>query len=314
MFIQSFSLVAGAVVQIFILGLIGYLLVKKGVLTKQGMDFLCRLVIEVTLPAMIFSRLIRGFNFNLEPSWWLFPLLSFVITFLGLLVGGLFVNLFKQDESKRQFLSLVAFQNSGYLPLALVAALLSNEEAQLMFIYIFLFLLGFNLVVWSLGVHILSYHQNKKFEMGSLFSPPVLATIVTMGLVGIGVNGFIPGIILKPLRMMGDATLPLAMIVVGGNLGLIKIRHIQLKPVILLIIAKLVILPIIGLLFIWSFSPPKLIKLLIIMQLAMPSATSLSLIVTHYKRDDLIVSQGVLLTHLVSLISIPLFLSLVWTQ
>ena len=314
MFLGSFGIVSGAVVQIFILGAIGYFLVRKGILNREGMNLLSRLVILITLPAMIFSQLIQGFKFSLTPAWWVFPLISFAITFLGLLVGGIFVNLIKQDEAKRQFLTLIVFQNGGYLPLALVAALLSPEEARLMFIYIFLFLLGFNLMMWSLGVHFLSYERNRRFELASLFSPPVLATVITMALVGLGVNRFIPEIILKPLRMVGDSTLPLALIVVGGSLGLIRIRRIQLKPVVLLILAKLLILPLLGLVFIWMFPLPRLISLLIIMQLSMPSATTPSLIITHYKRQDLLISQGILLTHLVSLISIPLFLSLVWIR
>lgn len=314
MFWESFGSVSGAVGQIFILGAIGYFLVRRGILNREGMSLLSRLVIGITLPAMIFSQLIQGFKFNLRPAWWIFPLSSFAIIFIGLFVGGLFVKFIKTDEARRQFLSLVAFQNSGWIPLALVAALLSPEEASSMFIYIFLFLLGFNLVIWSLGVHFLAYRRDKKFELTSLFSPPVLATIITMLLVALGVNRFIPELILKPLRMVGDATLPLAMFVVGGSLGLIQIRGVQVKPVILLVLAKLLILPLLGLLFIWRFSPPRLFSLLLIMQLAMPSATSLSLIITHYKREDLLISQGILLTHLLSLISIPLFISLVWIR
>ena len=314
MFLKSFGLVLGAVGQIFILGAIGYFLVKKDILTSQGMDLITRLVIKITLPAMIFSKLIQGFRFDLIPQWWIFPLISVAITFFGLLVGGLFVNFIKQNEEKRQFLSLVAFQNSGYLPLVLVAVLLGPEEAALMFIYIFLFLLGFNLLVWSLGVHLLSGQQNKRFELASLLSPPVLATIITMALIALGVNRFIPGVILKPLRMIGDSTLPLAMLVVGGSLGLIRIRGLQLRPLALVILAKLFILPSLGLLFIWRFSPPRLLSLLLIMQLAMPCATSLSIIIRHYKKGDLLISQGILFTHLCSLISIPLFLSLVWIR
>ena len=314
MFCKSFCLTSGAVGQIFILGAIGYFLAKKAILNRQGMDLLSHLVIEITLPAMIFSQLIQGFDFSLEPLWWTFPLISFGITLLGLLVGGIFVKLIKDDEAKRQFLSLIAFQNAGYFPLALAAALLSPKQAQVMFIYIFLFLLGFNLVVWSLGVHFLSCQPKKRFELGSFFSPPVLATAITLVLVGLGVNKFIPEIILRPLRLLGDSTLPLAMLVVGGSLGLIQIRRIQLKPVALLILAKLLILPFLGLALIWRFSFPQLFSLLLIMQLAMPSATSLPLIITHYKGEDLLISQGVLFTHLFSLITVPLFLSLAWIR
>lgn len=314
MFLDSAGLVSIAVGQIFILAAIGYFLVKRNILTREGMDLLSHLVIGVTLPAMIFSKLIKGFKFNLDPAWWSFPLISFAITLLGLLVGGLFVKFIKQDEAKKQFLSLVAFQNSGYLPLVLVAALLDSEAASLMFIYIFLFLLGFNLIIWSLGVYFLSCHPTKRFELGSLFSPPVITTLVTMVLVGLGINRFVPELILRPLRMLGDSTFPLAMFVIGGGLAFIRVRRIEIKSIILLILAKLIILPLLGMLFIWRFSPPWLISLLLIIQLSMPSATSLSIITMHYKKQDLLISQGILCTHLFSLITIPLFLSLAWIR
>ncbi len=314
MFWQSFCPVLGAVLQIVILGAIGFILVKRALLAAPGIDLLSRLVISVTLPAMMFTRRIQGFRFDLEPAWWIFPLVSFAITILGFMVGGIFANFVSGDEEKRQFLSLLAFHNSGYLPLALAAALLSPEEASQMFIYIFMFLLGFNLLVWSLGVHFLTARGGKKMELSSFLNPPVLTVIVTMALVGLGVNKFIPEIIIKPLRMLGDATLPLAMLVVGGSLAFIQIRKVKVKPMLLVILCKLFILPFLGLLFIWSFSLPRLFSLLLMMQLAMPSATSLSLIIARYKRKDLLISQGILLTHLVSLVSIPLFLSLIWIK
>jgi len=55
---------------------------------------------------------------------------------------------------------------------------------------------------------------------------------------------------------------------------------------------------------------PQLIGFLIVMQLAMPSATSLSVIVRHYKREDALISQGIFFSHIISLFTIPLFLSL----
>jgi len=61
-----------------------------------------------------------------------------------------------------------------------------------MFIYIFLFLIGFNVLVWSFGICFLSECSIKRFELGTIFSPPVLATIISLVLAGIGVDKFIP--------------------------------------------------------------------------------------------------------------------------
>ena len=310
MFPAYFKMTGLAGAQIFILGAIGYFLVKKNILGQEGLGVLSRLLIRVIFPIMIFSQLIRNFNFSLYPDWWLFPLVSIAITIAGLAIGSIFLVFVKGNKHKLQFLSLVAFQNSGYLPLALVAALFTQGKLDTLFIYIFLFLLGFDLVVWSLGVYMLTFVYTRRFELGSLFSPPVIANLLSLLLVALGLNKIIPGFVLKPLNLVGSCTLPLAMIVVGGNIASIRLRHIDKKEMFFMVLAKLVILPLVGLWLIVKLNLPGLMGLLILMQLAMPPATSLSVIIRHYQKEDLLISQGIFFGHILSLISIPVFLSL----
>jgi predicted permease len=179
-----------------------------------------------------------------------------------------------------------------------------------MFIYLFLFLLGFNLVVWSFGVYMLSFHERKKFEMGSLFSPPVIATLLSLAVIFLNGQKFIPEAVLKPLRMVGDCTLPLAMLVVGGSLAAIHLKHVNKKAIFLMVLAKLIILPALGLWLIIKLRLPELMGLLILMELAVPPATSLSVITRQYKKEDFLISQGIFFGHIFSLITLPLFLGL----
>jgi len=310
MFVSSFKIAGSAVAQIFILGAIGYCLVKKDILSSEGLNSLSRIVMGVTLPFMIFAQLVKDFRFDAYPDWWIFPLISVLITLAGLILGVLFSGFLKGGQHKLQFLSLVAFQNSGYLPLALVGALLAQEQLSIMFIYIFLFLMGFNLVMFSLGVHMLTFHKNKRFELASLFSAPVVAIIISLGLVSLGIVKFIPQMVLKPMELVGNCTLPLAMFLVGGNLAEIRLSRIDKKAVSLVILAKMLVLPSLGLWLIFALKLPQLIGLLILIQLMMPPATTLSVITRHYKKEDLIISQGIFFGHLVSVITIPLFLSI----
>jgi predicted permease len=278
------------------------------VLGAEGLKALSRLTIDITLPILIFCQLIKEFRFDLYPNWWIFPLLSLAITLLGWLAGLPFARLISGDEKRLQFLNLTSFQNSGYLPLALIAALLPASLAGEMFIYLFLFLLGFNLLMFSVGAHTICCYRRKQFEMASLFSPPVIAVLFSLVAVFFGLPKFVPEALYKPLRMVGDCTLPLAMFVVGGNLAEISLQKIDKKSLFFLILVKMVILPLIGLAVIFAFSLPRLISLLVLIQLAMPSATTLSVLVRHYKKEDLLISQGILFTHLASVVSIPVFL------
>ncbi|MCX5700083.1 MAG: AEC family transporter [Candidatus Omnitrophica bacterium] len=314
MFLEHFRVTGVAVAQIFILASLGFFLVKRKFLSPEGLDGLSKLVMDVTLPLLIFCQLMQDFSFKSYSNWWIFPLISIGVTALGLLVGFLFSVFVKGEQKKLQFLSLVGFQNSGYLPLALVAALLSGEELSAMFIYIFLFLTGFNLIMFSVGVFLLDFHDKKKFDWRSLFSMPVVATLLSLIIVFLGMNKFIPQDFLKPLRMLGESTLPLALLVVGANLAEICFKCIDKKIMSLLILAKMIILPAIGLGLILVFAVPKLIGLLILIQLAMPSAVTLSVILRNYKREDLLVSQGIFLTHLFSVLILPAFLILYFSR
>ena len=204
MFLESFRITGSAVLQIIILGAIGYFLVKKKVLGGDGLDALSRLTIDITLPILIFCQLIKDFSFKLYPNWWVFPLISLAITILGLLVGFLFSGFIRGHQSKLQFISLVGFQNSGYLPLALFAALFPKELLGPMLIYLFLFLLGFNFVTFSVGVYMLTFLKDKKFDWLSLFNPPVIATFLSMILVFFKFNTFIPDFVFKPLNLIGE--------------------------------------------------------------------------------------------------------------
>ncbi len=312
--LAHFRITGLAVGQIFLLGVIGYLLVRRKFLAAAGLDAISRLAMEVTLPALIFCQLMQDFSFGAYRQWWIFPLFSILITLIGLAVGLLFSFFIKGEQHKLQFLSLVGFQNSGYLPLALVAALLAPEDLGAMFIYIFLFLIGFNLVIFSVGTHILNYHKAKSFDWSNILSAPVIATLLGLGIVFFGLNKFVPDALIKPLRMLGESTLPLAMLVVGGSLAEINLRQINKKAISLLILAKMFVLPAIGLGLVFVFNAPQLIGLLLVIQLAMPSAVTLSVILRDSKKEDLLVSQGILLTHLASAITIPLFLILYFSR
>jgi len=310
MFVESFKITGLAVAQIFILGALGYFLTKKNIFGDAALDSLSELTINITLPFLIFCQLIKEFSFSLYPNWWIFPLISLAITIFSLIIGCIFVGLIRGTEQKLQFLSLTAFQNSGWLPLVLIAALLPSEKAGPMLIYLFLFLIGFNAVMFSLGMYLLSFPGEKKFQVKSLLSAPVISTIISLLFVSFGWAKFVPQFVYSPLKMVGDSTMPLAMLVVGGSLAKIHLGRIDKKAMFLLSLVKLVILPLLGLWLIIKFKVPDLVGLLIILQLAVPSATTLSSIIRITRKEDFLVTQGIFISHLASIITLPLLLSL----
>ena len=108
-----------------------------------------------------------------------------------------------------------------------------------------------------------------------------------------------------------DAAMAIAMIVIGGNLSLtnlIKINGLQLSAVVLI---KLVILPLITLVVLSLLKLNPLISLVAIIQSCMPSSITLSIIGRNYEtKNQDFVNQCIFFTHLISIITIPIFLGL----
>jgi malate permease and related proteins len=310
MFLESIRLTFNGVLPSFLLGLIGYFLLKWNLLKEEGLDALSRLVIDVTLPLLIFYRLLTGFDFAKFPEWWTLPLLSMAITLAGFLCGLLFVQFVKGGDKKAQFLSLISFQNSGYLPLVMAASLCAGDTLNTMLIYLFLFLLGFNLLLFTFGVYLLTFKSGGKFEMKRFLNAPVVATFVGFAFVVLKMGAFIPQTVVRAIAMTGDCTMPLSMFVVGGSIAAIKLKKVDMTAMPLMIFCKMILLPAAGLALVYAFKLPEVLGLLIVLQLAMPPATNLSLLVRQYRQEDQLASQGVFFGHVAGLITIPVFLSI----
>ena len=297
--------------QVFVLGLVGFILIKKRILSSAGLNGLTDFFIVLVFPALIFSQIVGNFDFKAVGYWWLFPLLSLGVSALGLLAGYGFGFSLKDAQVRREFIALSGFQNSGYLPLVLLKGILPAEQLSPMLIYLFLFLLGFNLVIWSWGVYFLSERKAQGFSWASLFSPPVIAVILGLAAVSSKIAGRIPQFILIPVEMLGNCSFPLAIVVVGASLAqLYNKQELDLRNIIRLSLIKLCVLPLLGLLFLSLVRLPYLIGLLIILELAVPSATNLAVITRKYAQQEKIISQGIFVTHILSLLTLPVFLTL----
>ena len=304
------NITLSAILQIFILGFIGFIVMKIKIITDEGLEMLSSLVINIILPFFIFTHLLEEFSFNSFPDWWAYQVIALLVSLAGFILGFIIVKFNKSIPAKREFVSLVTFQNSGYLPLVLVGMILSGESKETMLVLISLSLIGFNLIMWSVGIFMLVHKKFGRFEWKHFFSPPVIASILAFVFILLGIDRGIPVFVFKPMKMLGDATLSLAMLVVGGNLAQMRFKKIEFFSLSYLVLAKLILLPLAAMLIITNLDMPYLMKLLILVQAAMPSATSLSVITTHYRFKDALISEGIFYTHLVSLVTIPLFLSL----
>ncbi len=306
----SFQSVAVAILQIFLMGLAGYALARKGILDANGLKLLSHLTIQVFFPLFVFYQFVTHFDFNAIPLWWIFPLISFAITLTALGVATLLLGL-RGSSFKNEFKAVIALHNAGHVPLLLVTTLPLGSQAPTLYIYIMLSLIGFDLSLWSLGVWLLTRKKGVGLDLTPMLNPPIMAMAAGLGLVFLGLNTSIPELILQPAQILGNAALPLIMVIIGGNLAMTRLSKANTFDLTRICIAKLFIMPALGLAAVAMIKPDPLIGLLIMIQCSTPSAMTLSIIGRHYdiKNQDF-VNQAVFFTHLVGIVTLPLVLTL----
>lgn len=307
----SFKTVGLGTLEIFLIGLAGFYCLKLKVLTDDSLKALSNFIVYVTFPFMIFAGIVTGFNIKDYPDWWLYPLASVVIIALGCFLGLLTGKIDRALAEKKEFISLMGFQNATYLPIPLVTAIFPKETAERFYIYIFLFALSYIVLISSVAVVLIN---GKKFTFSNLLaslSPPFYAIAASLLLAALGLGSSVPAAILRPMKLLGDCTIPLAMIVLGGVICSNLKNRIYLKKTTIfeLSFVKLLLMPAIVFLFIYIFRVPKDLGFLIMLQATMPPATTLSTFAAAYEGNYEFIVQSTFYLYLFSIITIPVFIA-----
>ncbi|MDD4955353.1 MAG: AEC family transporter [Candidatus Omnitrophica bacterium] len=299
------------VIKLTVITVLGYYFYKKAVIDQKILNFLILFVVNFSVPFLGFSHIIENLQKDMVPPPFVFILLSFAIFGISFILGYIF-SFKRSHELKREFTSIVSFQNCGYLPLSLAAFMFPANIKEKFIIYTFLYVVGFDIIFWSVGTYFIFRKKGDPLKLKSIFTPPIVATVLALIFVYAGIAKFIPQVLLSPVRMIGDTSFVLSMLILGCWLARIDTASLRKKIFLVLEASalKLLVIPFIFLLLTVRFDISSLFGLFIIIQAAMPSAVSLPIVVNLHKADSEFVSQGVLLTHIFSIFTIPLWVGL----
>ncbi len=262
MFFETLQITFSATMQVLLLGACGYFAVKGKMLDSRGLDQLTAVLVNILLPCFAFTQLIQHFSFQEFPFWWKLPLLYAAMALAALSLAYLIAFGFK-GHRKNEFLALVGFQNCGNIPLVVVAALFTGQQAHTLYIYIVLYIIGANLLIWSLGVGLLLQGQKVKMDWKKILNPPLVTTVLTMLLIRLGAQHYLPQVVIKPVEMLGNCALTIAMFTVGGGLASIRFTQIEIGPSALVVLTKMIIFPLLALAFVVAFNIGGLVGFLI---------------------------------------------------
>ena len=285
--------------------IVGYGAGKLGYL---GGDFdrqLSRLVINLTCPALILSSAMTG---ELPEREYILPLLLISVVTYAVLTGVAFVlprylTRKKADEGAIGF--ALMFGNVGFMGYPVVASIFGHEAV----FYAAVLNVVNTFAVFTIGTMLItgkSEVEDSRFQKKVLYSTPMLAAYLTMLIVIFRIDN-IPAWICQPLTMIGNITVPAALLIIGSSMSNLPLRALMGNTTVYATtLFRLALLPI-GIYYLClllGFS--SFVVNINMVVIAMPVATYGTILCLKYHKDTTLMTEVTFITTLLSMLTIPL--------
>ncbi|HNR95259.1 MAG TPA: AEC family transporter [Kiritimatiellia bacterium] len=294
----------------------GYFARRGGLITAQGTTDLARICIAIIYPALIFVSMTQLSLAELRANYSL-PLLAMVIAISGFLLGLLAARILGDvhPATTRAFLFHCLINNYLFLPLPLVLFRFGEKGVALLVFSS----VGYEVLLWSLGVVLFTTDLSGWQRIKSLLSPPFV-TLITALLFVVLRDLFTwpapPGwlalawqTVRSGMHAVGQATIAFSMLVAGSRFAVMKHEvmlgwRVWLVSFIRLVAVPLIMIPVLGLI-----PMDETARGLLTIVAVMPAAMASVLFSERFGGDTDFIAGGLLLTHLWALVTVPLFLA-----
>ena len=171
-------------------------------------------------------------------------------------------------------------------------------------------------MLWSIGKYLLtSDKKDFKFSFKNLITMPFITNIAAVTIVLLNLHVYIPEIILKPIDLLGEATVPIGTFILGAILGTISLKYLPpWQDILKITIVKFVFIPVITLtiLYFTDFKETNaLLCIFLVVEATAAPAANIIVIVKSYGGDIKKIASLMLFSYLIAIILVPFWVA-VW--
>lgn len=294
------------VISIFLLLLVGYGSKKVGILSRKDSPAITSLIINLTMPALIFTALHgKPINCDMVKAPFLFFAAELVVMCVALLVASM-LKLNRQTAGGLILAS--AFGNTGCLGYPVITAAFSGHQLALPAAVI-MDQFAVMAMVGIIGVAVAACFAGSKFQLQSLLEflrTPIFPTTILALILR---NVHIPQCIMSALGYLGSATMALAMISVGLGLSTESVRQYP-AALAAAVVLKMLLMPALVLVAMHLAGVDGIVNHTGIVLGALPCSIMSGVIANRYGTNGAFVAGGIALTTLISIVWVPVVLIL----
>ncbi|MCK4402078.1 AEC family transporter [bacterium] len=313
-YLQTFWSVWIEIIYVFLLILVGVFAKKINIISNEGSKSLSSILMNIAWPALLFSAMLKECNWSLIKENLVLIVIGALIVVIGYIIGIIGARIGSVPKPRKSaFLYACMINNYSFLPLPIVLILFGEKGIVLLA----LCNLGTILVQWTFGIYIVAAHRLGISSLKKIVNMPLIAIVSGMILSGFHVQ--CPKLVLdlgvvlmRLLNALGGTTVPIAMLIAGFALADINyLKVFKDKDVILINVLRLVVIPICTLILISFLSMPIISKKIASVVAIMPVAIAASVVIKQYGGDEEFTASAIYTTTVLSIITIPAFLTII---
>ncbi len=283
--------------------LVGLFASKRGLWQGDMNRKMSVFVLNVTMPALILAS-VMGNDIAFERSEIIDLLCVALVNYAILMAAAWLIPLvWRPVESRRGILKfMLAFGNVTFIGYPVVDAVFGPKAVFCASVLN----IPFNLLMFTVGIsYIKGGPVREAFRPQALATPCMAASIIAIVMALFKVST--PAPIGEWFHLLGDMTVPCALIIIGSSMSSIPWRDMLGNRFIYTAsLFRLVVLPllVLGAFRLCGF-PPFVSGVATVLS-AMPAATNGIMFCLQYGRDERVMTQGLFITTLFSVVTIPL--------
>jgi hypothetical protein len=291
------------------IGIIGFWIIKRRIVPGNVLSLLSPLALDIALPSLIFINIIQDFSPKDSPDWWFLPLWWGFFTLIAACLTFIFTFVSKK-KTRREFAITLFYQNGIFFPLAILTGMFPDTSSYV--VNLFLFTIFYPAFFFSTYRFFFDTKESTGIDWRKIIHPVLIATIIAIVVRFAGIHDDIPYTILQIFLLLGGMTLPLIMLILGGNIyvDFQKKGQLELIESIKFVIIKNIAFPLIFLGIIVLIKPSYHIAIILLLQSAVPPLTAVPLITERSGGNRSIVNQFIVVSFILSLVTIPIMIFL----
>lgn len=298
--------ILSALAMIFLMIVPGFIFSKKNIIDHHQSDAVTSLAVNLTWPCLVIDAMQIDFSMSILKESIYMMVVALVIFAVIALIGFPLTKLMKLPAGKRHLtMFALIFGNTGFIGIPVTKALYGSEAL----FYTGILELVNDVLMFTVGIMLIELSAGKKLKLNpkEFLSPGLIGVII--GLILFLTDCTLPPVLGGAIEMIGNATTPLAMFIIGYQLGDLNFRSLVGEwQVYVICLMKLMVMPLLALLLVKLVAGDlSLLEKVMVISFAMPAASATALFSQQYRGEIAFGTKLVLLSTLSSLITIPIF-------